>query len=123
MDPQNLGTIGRILMGAAFVYTGYRNVLGATRLTEIMTTRGVPMAQVVLALGIAVQCVAGALFAAGFARPFAATALMLFVILATLMFYNFWNYPAGPERGAKLNGFLANVALVGAFMMVIAGDI
>ena len=35
------------------------------------------------------------------------------------MFDNFWDHE-GLERGTRINGFVANVALLGGFLLVIA---
>ena len=44
----------RLLFGSAFVFAGLRNVVNAAFLTQLMTARGVPQAE--LALGSALPC-------------------------------------------------------------------
>ncbi|PAQ10318.1 DoxX family protein [Mesorhizobium temperatum] len=105
----------RLLLGGAFVFAGLRNIQNAGFLTQLMTTRGVPQARLMLWLGIVVQIVAGALVIAGIWTALAAACLILFLLVATPMFDNFWDHQ-GPERAARINGFVANVALTGGFL-------
>ena len=109
----------RLLLGGAFVFAGLRNIQNATFLTQLMTTRGVPQARLALWLGIILQIVAGALVIAGIWTALAAACLIVFLIAATPMFHNFWDHQ-GPERAARINGFVGNVALTGGFLALMA---
>ncbi|PSJ64833.1 DoxX family protein [Kumtagia ephedrae] len=111
-----LVVIGRILLGGAFVFAGIRNVMNASLVGGLMEARGVPMAGTALYAGIVLQIVAGVLFAAGILVPYAAAALIVFLIAATPMFHNFWDV-AGPDRAAKINGWVSNVALAGGLLI------
>jgi putative oxidoreductase len=111
---------GRLLLGGAFVFAGIRNVLNASLLTQLMSARGVPQARLMLWLGIALQVAAGTLLIAGIWTALAAAGLILFLLVATPMFHNVWDHQ-GPERAAKINGVVGNVALIGGFLVVVAG--
>ncbi|UVC18539.1 DoxX family protein [Mesorhizobium onobrychidis] len=105
----------RLLLGGAFVFAGLRNIQNAGLLTQMMTTRGVPQARLMLRLGIVLQIVAGGLVIAGIWTALAAACLILFLLVATPMFNNFWDHQ-GSERAARINGFVGNVALTGGFL-------
>ncbi|TJW83197.1 MAG: DoxX family protein, partial [Mesorhizobium sp.] len=83
--------------------------------TQMMTARGVPQARLMLWLGIVLQIVSGALVISGVWTAAAALCLVLFLVIATPMFHNFWDHQ-GPERAARINGFVGNVALTGGFL-------
>ncbi|MEQ1950321.1 DoxX family protein [Mesorhizobium sp. CN2-181] len=108
--------IGRILLGGAFAFAGVRNIMNAPLLAGMMAARGVPVAMPVLYAGIVLQIVAGLLLAAGLWVPYAAAALVLFLIAATPMFHNFWDFQ-GPERAAKFNGWISNAAIAGGLLI------
>lgn len=112
---------GRFLLGAAFVFAGLRNIQNRALVTNLMSARGVPQAGTVLWLGIVLQIVAGALVIAGVWTAWAAAALIMFLIVATPMFHNFWDHQ-GPDRAAKINGVVGNVALLGGFLVLLAGS-
>jgi len=109
----------RLLLGGAFVFAGVRNIQNRAFLTQLMAARGVPQAQLALWLGIVLQVAAGALVIAGLWTAFAAAILILFLIVATPMFHNFWDHQ-GPDRASRINGFVGNVALTGGFLTLIA---
>ena len=109
----------RLLLGGAFVFAGLRNIVNAAFLTQMMTDRGVPQAGLALWVGIALQVVAGGLVVVGIWTAPAAAGLILFLVVATIMFDNFWDHQ-GPERAARINGFVANVALTGGFLSLMA---
>ncbi|RUU58386.1 DoxX family protein, partial [Mesorhizobium sp. M2C.T.Ca.TU.002.02.1.1] len=73
-------------------------------------------------LGIVLQVAAGALVIAGIWTTAAAAALILFLIVATPMFHNFWDHQ-GPDRASRINGVVSNVALAGGFLALIAQGI
>jgi putative oxidoreductase len=84
-----------------------------------MAARGVPQARLALWAGIVLQVIAGALVIAGLWVTLACAVLVLFLIAATPMFHNFWDHQ-GPDRAARINGFVGNVALTGGFLALIA---
>lgn len=115
--------VGRLLLGGAFIFAGLRNIQNRSFVAQLMSTRGVPQAPTVLWLGIVVQGIAGALLIAGICTAASAALLLLFLIVATPMFHNFWDYQPGPDRVAKINGFVGNVALAGAILTLIANSL
>ena len=111
--------VARLLLGGAFVFAGLRNIQNRAFLSQLMAARGVPRAKLALWVGIVVQIVAGTLVAAGAGTAVAGAALVLFLVAATPMFHNFWDHQ-GPERAARINGFVGNVALTGGFLALMA---
>jgi len=107
--------VARLLLGGAFVFAGLRNIQNRAFLSQLMAARGVPQAKLALWVGIVQQIAAGALVVAGAWTAIAGAALVLFLVAATPMFHNFWDHQ-GPERAARINGFVGNVALTGGFL-------
>lgn len=120
IDHSTLVLLGRLLLGGAFVFAGLRNIANRATLTNLMTARGVPQARLALYFGIAWQVVWGVLLIVGPWTAFAAAALILFLIVATPMFNNFWDHQ-GIDRANRINGFVANIALAGGFLVAMAG--
>ena len=117
--PSTVLFLGRLLLGGAFVFAGLRNIQNAAFLTGLMAARGVPQARLALWAGIALQTVAGLVMMAGLWTAIACAVLVLFLIVATPMFHNFWDHQ-GPDRASRINGFVGNVALGGGFLTLIA---
>lgn len=111
--------LSRILLGGSFVFAGLRNLTNLSVLTSILAGRGVPLPRLALLAGIAVQVVSGVLVMIGLWTIAAAAGLILFLVVATYLFHNFWDHQ-GIERGNRINGVVSNVALVGSFLLVAA---
>lgn len=120
--PSTLLFLGRLLLGGAFVFAGLRNIQNEAFLTQLMAARGVPQARLALWLGIVLQVAAGVLVIAGLWTAIAAAVLLVFLIVATPMFHNFWDHQ-GADRASRINGFVGNVALSGGFLELIAQSV
>lgn len=110
---------GHLLIGGVFVVAGLRNVANRVPLTGLLAARGAPFPGLLLAAGIALQIVAGALVMAGIWTDAAALGLLAFLAVATVIFHNFWDHQ-GLERANRINGLASNVALAGAFLLILA---
>lgn len=110
---------GRLLLGGAFAFAGLRNVINRKLLTNLIGARGVPLPAVTLWLGISWQVVAGTMIICGIQLSLAALMLLAFLIAATPMFNNFWDHQ-GLDRANRVNGFVANLAIAGGLLGLIA---
>ena len=130
-------TFGRILFAVLFVYTG------ATKLFAIQATADFIAAKValpalivpylaqlesmtgmttpqMLAIGIgAFEVIAGLMIALNFLARFFSILLIIFVVVTTFYFHDFWNQ-APPDNAKSLIDALKNLSLIGA-LFIIAG--
>ena len=114
--------LARLLLGGAFLTFGVRNIRNIDGLVAGLTARGLPLPRLAAISGVALQIVGGALTAIG---PFGAirgASLVVFVVLATVLFHNFWDY-SGPDRTTHLNATIMNAGLAGAFLLPIAASL
>ncbi|WP_432284756.1 DoxX family protein [Aminobacter sp. BA135] len=109
-------SLGFILLGGVFVWAGTEHFWNFRKVSGYLTDRGLPVAAVLLALGAIVEIVAGLCLAFGVMRPYAATALILFTIAASLMALDFWRY-SGAERQGMRSAFIINFAVVGGLLL------
>jgi putative oxidoreductase len=111
--------IGRLLLGVYFLQAGIRNFGKIPLHTGIIGKRGVPMPREALLVGLAVQVLGGLSVALSIFPAIGAVGLILFTIGATLLYHDFWRFPA-EERMSHFNSFMTNLALIGGFLLVIA---
>ena len=130
-------TFGRILFAVLFVYTGATKLFAiqptadfiASKVTlpplivpylaqlESMTGMTTPQ---MLAIGVgAFEVIAGLMIALNFLARFFAILLVIFVVMATFYFHDFWNQ-APPDNARTLIDALKNLSLIGA-LFIIAG--
>jgi putative oxidoreductase len=119
MDSQILLIVGRVLLGGLFVVGGIHHFFLLPGLTAAMQGRGVPAARLVLIVGSVFQIVAGFLLMRGLFAGWAALGLVLFTIVASIIFLNFWSLE-GPARDAARQGFQTNMGVIGGLLIAAA---
>jgi putative oxidoreductase len=114
-----LWILGRVLLGLYFAWAGIHHFTELDRLTQSMTARGVPAARLVLLTGSAFQAVCGIALILGFWPRWAALGLVLFTIVASIMFLDFWN-KEGEARAGAIGTWKTNFALIGGLLLAAA---
>ncbi len=111
--------VGRVLLASLFVISGFGKITGFSGTAAFMASKGMPMPEVLLVGAIAVELGAGLLLALGWQARWAALAIFLFTIPATLIFHN----PAGLDAQAaqaQMTHLLKNLSIMGGMLMVVA---
>ena len=130
-------TFGRILFAVLFIYSGATKLFGvqqtadfiaakvaipallAPYTSQLETMTGMPMPQL-LALSVgSFEIIAGLMIALNFGARFFAILLILFVLVVTFYFHDFWNQ-AAPDNAKTLIDALKNLSIIGA-LFIIAG--
>ena len=116
--PVNTTAIARILFGVFYLLMALGLVKDFNVVTGLMTSKGIPAAQVLLPITILVWCV-GALGLIFHVMPKESILiLMLLTILVTPVIHNFWS--ASPEMFAnELQHFLKNLAIVAGLLALL----
>jgi len=114
-----LALVGQVLLGGFFIVAGVRNVMNWTNVSAFMATGPLPYPQAVGVIGIAMQFVGGLSVTFGVLPVIGSVILIAFLILASVLFHPFWQY-AGEERAKHLYPCLANAAIAGGLLMVMA---
>jgi putative oxidoreductase len=110
---------GRLLVTPLFIYSGIGKIL-AFGVTASRLPGGEGGFGSFLAAGsIVIELGASLALILGIWTRCAALALIVFTVLATLMFHNFWASPA-PAVTAQTVNFLKNLGLIGLFAMIAA---
>ena len=110
---------GRIFLALIFVVSGIGKITGYAGTAAYMTSRGLPLVDVLLPLTILIELGGGLLLALGWKARWAAAALLLFLIPTTLIFHQFWGIDPKLAQMQKIH-FLKNVAIMGGMLMVLA---
>ena len=128
-------TFGRILFAVLFVYTGATKLFAIQATSEfiaakvaipallapytaqIETMTGMTTPQM-LAIGVgAFEVIAGLMIALNVLARFFAILMILFVLVATFYFHDFWNQ-SPPDNAKTLIDALKNLSIVGALFMI-----
>ena len=107
----------RLLVTPLFIYSGIGKIL-AFGVTASRLPGGDGWLGSLLAAGAIVIELGGSLaFILGIWTRCAALAFIVFTVLATLMFHNFWAVPAAQVTAQTVH-FLKNLGLIGLFAMI-----
>jgi putative oxidoreductase len=110
---------GRALLALLFILSGYQKLTGFSGTADFMASVGMPMAQVLLVGAIAVELGGGLMLLAGWKARWAAAAIALFTIPATLIFHAFWAGDPAQAQNQFIH-FMKNVSIIGGMLMVVA---
>jgi putative oxidoreductase len=114
-----MALIGRILLASLFIWSGWGKLNGFADAVGYIASKNLPMPQVLAALAVAVELGGGILLLIGLKARWVALALVVFLIVITPIFHNFWDIPAAQVRMQQIN-FMKNVAIAGAMFIVAA---
>ncbi|SOD24323.1 putative oxidoreductase [Variovorax sp. YR752] len=108
----------RVLMAVIFLVAGVRKLMTYGATLGYFAKLGIPLADVVLPLTIALEIGGGLLLIAGWRVQWVAGALALFTLATAFAAHAFWAADAA-QFNAQLNNFLKNVAMAGGFLLLI----
>lgn len=113
---------GRVMLSVIFLMSAVGNKIpNFSQVAGYMESVGVPAAKVMLAGAIVFLLVGGVSLVVGYKARLGATLLLVFLVLATYFFHNFWAFdPETPEFQNQMIQFMKNLALMGAMLMVMA---
>jgi putative oxidoreductase len=110
---------GRILVALIFVTSGYGKIGGFSATAAYMASKGMPIAEVLLVGAIVIELLGGIMLIAGWKTRWAAAALIVFLIPATLIFHGTAGLDAQAARGQMIH-FMKNLSIAGAMLLLIA---
>ncbi|HKW80680.1 MAG TPA: DoxX family protein [Casimicrobiaceae bacterium] len=114
-----LALLGRVLLAVIFVYSGFGKITDFQGTVHYIEAVRMPVPQVLAVGAIVVEFIGGLALLIGFRARWAALAFVLFLIVITPLFHNFWSAPAAEAMEQQIN-FIKNVAIIGGMLMVMA---
>lgn len=110
-----LALIGRILIAVMFIPAGFSKIGGFAGTVGYATAAGLPAPQLGVAIAIAIELVGGLMLLAGFKTRWAAIALAVFTLVASLFFHNYWAMPEAQQMMQQLM-FMKNLTITGGLL-------
>jgi len=110
---------GRILLAPLFILSGYGKLTGFAGTVAFMTSKGLPLADLLAALSIAVELGGGLAIVLGWRAREAAALIVLWMIPVTLIFHN----PLGLDPALakqQLIHFEKNLSIMGGMLCLFA---
>lgn len=112
--------IARLLIATIFLMSAVGNKIpNFNDVVGYMKSEGVPMPQVMLVGAILFLIVGSLSVIAGYRTRIGASLLLVFLVLATYVFHDFWNFE-GDAAQQQMIHFMKNLALVGTMLFLVA---
>lgn len=113
--------LARILLAAIFLSSALGNKIpNFSDVAGYMTSEGVPAASLLLVGAIGFLIVGSFSLIVGFKARLGATLLLIFLVLATYYFHDFWTLEDAQQVQAQSIQFMKNLALMGAMLFIVA---
>jgi putative oxidoreductase len=109
--------IARVLLALMFLLAGLSKFGGLEGTAGYIASKGLPMAQVLAFGTAALEVVAAVMLIVGWQARWAALALAVFTLLASVLFHNYWTLPADKQMVDQLM-FMKNLAVTGGLLAV-----
>jgi putative oxidoreductase len=114
-----LAVVARLLLAAMFVISGFGKLGNIGGTAAYIASAGLPAASLLAAGAGLLELVAGIALVIGFQARWAALALGVFTLLASVLFHAYWAAPAAQAYVQQLM-FMKNLAVAGGMFLVAA---
>jgi putative oxidoreductase len=111
--------IGRVLLALMFILSGFGKLADISGTAGYIASGGLPAPAVLAVLVGLLELGGGIAVAIGFHARWAALALGLFTLVATVLFHQFWAVPADQAFVQQLM-FMKNLSVAGGLFIVAA---
>lgn len=111
--------LGRILLGAIFVQSGWGKLMNLAGFAASLEGQGLPFAFGLAIAGALVECFGGLAVVLGAWTRVAAFLVAGFTVVATLIAHRYWDYPPDGQAMQRIQ-FMKNLAIIGGFLTLIA---
>jgi putative oxidoreductase len=109
--------LGRALIAAIFLQSGIDKLFNFDRTVKLMLSKTMPAPELLLVPSIVILLAGGVMLLVGWKARWAALALIIFMIPATLVFHSFWTYPEA-QFVNQFHHFFKNLAIIGALFIL-----
>ena len=116
-----LAVTGRVLLCIIFLMAAVGNKIPHfSEVAQVMASKGIPQPKLMLA-GAIVFLLAGSLSViTGYRARIGASLLLVFLVLATYYFHNFWTIADAKAQQEQMIHFMKNLSIMGAMLFIIA---
>lgn len=108
----------RVLLAQVFIVSGFGKLKAFAATAAFMGNLGIPAAQMVLVLTIALELGGGVLLVLGWQARCLAIAFFIFTFMTAVIVHPFWSAEA-PSVGGQLNNFMKNLSIMGGMLYVV----
>ncbi len=109
--------LGRVALATIFILSGYGKLTGFDGTTGYIASKGLPAPQFLAAVAVLIELGAGLALVIGWKARWAALLFIVFLLVITPIFHNFWAVPPEQMAAQKIN-FLKNLSILGGMLLL-----
>ena len=113
-----LFVIGQVLAGLYFITSGINHFTKVEAMTGYAKYKKLPAAKLGVLLSGLVLLVGGLFILLGYYVDLAAIVLAVFLVIAAIIFHNFWTIEDATAKMGDMVNFTKNIGLAGALLMI-----
>lgn len=110
--------LGRVLIALIFVMSGASKIGGFEGTVGYIASKGLPFPALGAIAAIIVELGGGLMLMAGWKARWAAAAMLIFTVVAAVIFHNFWGVPADQAQNQMIH-FMKNISMAGGLLFVV----
>jgi uncharacterized membrane protein YphA (DoxX/SURF4 family) len=112
--------IGRILFGGFFLMSGINHFTKLEAMTGYAKYKKLPAAKIGVLISGLMLVIGGLSVILGYYADLGALLLAIFLVLAAVIFHNFWKETDATAKQNEMLGFMKDIALAGAALILFA---
>jgi uncharacterized membrane protein YphA (DoxX/SURF4 family) len=112
--------IGRILFGGFFLMSGINHFAKLEAMTGYAKYKKLPAAKLGVLISGLMLVIGGISIILGYYADLGALLLAIFLVLAAVIFHNFWKETDATAKQNEMLGFMKDIALAGAALILFA---
>ncbi len=112
--------IGRILFGGFFLMSGINHFAKLEAMTGYAKYKKLPAAKLGVLISGLMLVIGGITIILGYYADLGALLLAIFLVLAAVIFHNFWKETDATAKQNEMLGFMKDMALAGAALILFA---
>lgn len=112
--------IGRILFGGFFLISGINHFTKLEAMTGYAKYKKLPAAKLGVLISGLMLVIGGVSIILGYYADLGALLLAIFLVLAAVIFHNFWKETDATAKQNEMLGFMKDIALAGAALILLA---
>ncbi len=112
--------VGRIVLVGMFIFSGASKFMDLSGIAAQIASKGLPAPMALAAVAALAEMAGGILIVVGWWTRPVALGLLIYTLIATYFFHDFWHLPPGAEQTNAMIHAMKNLAIAGAFPMLTA---
>jgi len=114
-----MALLGRALLALIFILSGWEKLMGFQGAVGAIASKNLPMPQVLAVIAVIFELGGGLLLLLGLKARWVALLLVVFLVIITPIFHNFWAAAADQMKNQQIH-FMKNLAIMGGMFVVAA---